>query len=95
MATMQCLSADLSPGDLYTKLRWQCYQGHTFEASPYTVLKAGHWCSSCCTPEYQWRMDVVAKHSPFHAQVWNDSHHAEENYIYSLQNGTAIMETVK
>ena len=91
----RCLSPKMTSGNLYTKLLWQCHEGHTFEASPYTVLKAGHWCSDCCTPEYQWRMDVVAKHSLFHAQIWNDSHSPDENYIYSLQNGTTAMEAVK
>ena len=45
------LSSTMVPGDLRTKLTWQCHNGHVFESSPYTILKAGHWCPECCSPK--------------------------------------------
>lgn len=67
--------------DMYTKIEWQCHNGHSFLASPYTVLKAGHWCPVCCQPE-PWDYDRLAKHIPFFAQIWYDSHDKEENCSY-------------
>jgi hypothetical protein len=37
-------------------------------------------------------MDRVAKHSPFHAQVWSDSHSPDESFLYRLRGGKAEME---
>ena len=88
----ECLSGSMKPGDLYQKLRWRCHEGHEFEATPFTILKAGHWCPRCCQREHEWRMDIVAKHSPFHAQVWQDSHAPEESFVYSLRDSMAYME---
>ena len=74
----KCISETMTKGDLYTKLVWECHDGHRFEASPYTVLKAGHWCPVCCQPE-PWDFDRLAKFMPFYAQVWYDTHAVEEN----------------
>ena len=82
----KCLSKSMTKGDLYTKLEWSCHDGHRFFASPYTVLKAGHWCPECCMPE-PWRFDILAKSIPFFAQVWYDTHAKGENAIYYLENG--------
>lgn len=76
------LSSTMMPGDLKTKLTWQCHNGHTFESSPYTILKAGHWCPECCSPADSWKYDELAKHIPFFAQIWYDDHDHEENYFY-------------
>ena len=65
----KCLSPDMKKGDLYTKIKWQCHNGHVFESSPFTVLKAGHWCPECCQPA-PWNFDELSKHIPFFAQVW-------------------------
>lgn len=75
----KCISKDeeVTP---YGKLLWQCSEGHTFSAAPYTVLKAGHWCPFC-QPE-PWNFDKLAKKSPFYAQVWYDSHLKEESVKY-------------
>lgn len=35
------------PGDVSTRLRWCCADGHEFSASPRLVLGAGHWCPVC------------------------------------------------
>lgn len=88
----ECLSESMEPGAVYQKLQWRCHEGHVFEATPFTILKAGHWCPRCCQTDREWRMDIIAKYSPFHAQVWRDSHAPEESYVYSLRNGAAHME---
>ena len=76
-------------GSPYKKLRWRCHGGHEFFSSPYTVLKGGHWCPVCCQPS-PWEYDRLAKHSPFFAQVWYDSHEKNENYVYEAdEDGTA------
>lgn len=77
----KCLSRAMQRGDLYTKLEWECHDGHRFYASPYTVLKAGHWCPECCQPE-PWDFDRLAKFTPFFAQVWYDTHSKGENSRY-------------
>ncbi|MBR5969691.1 MAG: NAD(P)-dependent oxidoreductase [Lachnospiraceae bacterium] len=79
-----CLSCEMQQGDLYTKLSFRCHEGHVFAASPYTVLKAGHWCEAC-EPEGVWRMGVLAEHVPFYAQVWYDTHDAREKTAYRLE----------
>ncbi len=89
----KCLSESMTPGDLYTRLTWCCHEGHIFEATPFTILKAGHWCPECCQTDNRWNADRIAAHSPFHAQVWLDSHSADERYIYILEDGQARMET--
>lgn len=77
----KCLSKTMVKGDLYTKLKWQCHDGHVFESSPYTIIKAGHWCPECCMPA-PWKFDELAKHIPFFAQVWYDTHDPSENNFY-------------
>ena len=85
----EVLSEEMKTGDLRTKLTWKCHNGHTFESSPYTILKAGHWCPCCCEPKDEWHFDELSRHIPFFAQAWYDSHNKEENYIYSFdENGT-------
>ncbi len=65
----------------YAKLTWKCHDGHTFEMTPYTVLRGGHWCPKCCQPA-PWDFDRLAKDVPFFAQVWYDSHEEDENVTY-------------
>ncbi len=77
----KCLSESMKKGDLYTKLKWQCHDGHIFEATPYAVIKAGHWCPVCCQPG-EWDFDRQAAFSPFFAQVWYDTHAKGERYVY-------------
>ena len=76
----KCLSEKMTTGALFTKLNWQCAEGHTFQASPYLVLKAGHWCDKCL--EAPWNFDAQAKKNPFMAQVWHQDHDISENNIY-------------
>lgn len=77
----KCISTSMTKGDLYTKLEWECHDGHRFFASPYTIIKAGHWCPVCSVPE-PWDYDRLAKDNPFFAQVWYDSHKKNENAVY-------------
>ncbi len=70
----------MKQGDLNTRLKWTCSQGHEFEASPYLVLKTGHWCSECLRPP--WNFDEQAKTSPFMAQQWHADHDPNENNVY-------------
>lgn len=91
----ECLSKTMKKGDLKTKVLWKCHEGHEFMASPYTVLKAGHWCDKCALPLDVWEWDKLAKHSMFHAQIWYDFHEKHENFVYKLKNGVASMEETK
>ena len=80
---------EMEKGEIYRKVRWRCHDGHEFSASPYTVLKGGHWCPVCCRPA-SWDFDRLAKHNPFFAQVWYDSHDNCENFRYEMdENGNA------
>jgi len=75
-----CLSGEMKQGDLGTPLKWSCAHGHTFVASPYLVIKTGHWCSDCLKPP--WNFDEQAKANPFIAQVWHADHNKSENNEY-------------
>jgi len=74
----QCLAASWE-GELYTPLAWRCAFGHTFDARPYTVLRAGHWCPECVA---HWDGDVQARYNPFFAQVWYADHAPDETNVY-------------
>ncbi|MCY3412722.1 MAG: NAD(P)-dependent oxidoreductase [Candidatus Heimdallarchaeota archaeon] len=69
----QCLSASMTQGDIYSPLVWQCHRNHKFEATPFLILKAGHWCPEC--ERSAWDYADYAKHSPFFAQVWTPLHY--------------------
>lgn len=88
----KCLATHFTKGDWHTKVLWECAEGHTFEASPFTVLKAGHWCPHCIC-ENQWNFDHLAKKNPFYAQIWYDTHDEKENNLYYYdKNGHAVMK---
>ncbi len=76
----KCLSKEMETGDLYAPLEWECSCGHTFKASPFLILKAGHWCPHCAVPP--WNFDELAKHSKFYAQIWYNDHGKDENNFY-------------
>ena len=44
----KCLSEKY--GNTFTKLKWQCKKGHSWEATPNSV-KRGTWCPYCCGHE--------------------------------------------
>lgn len=64
----ECLAAGLEMGDLYSPLHWRCARGHEFSATPYLVLRAGHWCPECEAPP--WDYDERSAVNPFFSQVW-------------------------
>lgn len=74
-----CLSKSMVKGDLYTPLEWQCHNHHKFTATPYLILKAGHWCDECQKPA--WDYATFAKQNPFFAQVWTPLH-ADQDSVY-------------
>lgn len=39
----ECLSEEMTPGDMLTPLEWKNAEGATFKASPASVLLGGHW----------------------------------------------------
>ena len=64
----KCRSEQMIPGDLHSKLKWECAFGHQFSASPYLIIKAGHWCPICdFSPQ---NFPKIALNNPFFAQVW-------------------------
>ena len=90
----ECVASSMKKGDLYTKIEWKCHNGHRFFASPYTVLKAGHWCPECCLPDREWNFDALAKNIPFYAQLWYDTHEENENVVYKINDGVATHEEI-
>lgn len=84
----ECLSPEVDGA--YKKIVWRCCEGHVFEASPYTVLRGGHWCPACMpTP---WNFGALAKKMPYYAQAWYDSHAEDEDMVYSFDaEGKAVM----
>lgn len=70
-------------GDIYEKLDWLTQDGETFSASAFTVLKAGHWYNKIYK-ENVWEFDRLSKKDKIFAEIWLDSHSADENYQYSF-----------
>lgn len=64
----KCLTNSLAPGALHVPVQWSCAFDHRFTATPYLVLRAGHWCRECSAPP--WNYDEIAAVNPFFAQVW-------------------------
>ncbi|QUY17610.1 NAD(P)-dependent oxidoreductase [Treponema vincentii] len=85
----KCNSTTMTRGDMYRPLQWQCHNGHHFSATPYLVLKTGHWCPECCSVP-PWNFGELAKHIPFYAQVWYDDHTADETESYSAEDARDI-----
>ena len=83
----ECLSTEMTKGDLFTPLKWKCVHGHEFEMTPNLVLKGGHWCpkelpSDSEGKKFHWAYDAEAKVNPFFAQVWYPLHDKDENNEY-------------
>lgn len=85
-----CLSLTMQQGDLYTPLEWQCHNGHRFTATPFLVLKTGHWCPDCCAAP-PWNYDELARHIPFYAQLWYDDHSSDERNFYSEEDSRDML----
>ena len=83
-------------GSVYEKTEWKCAEGHVFRSSPFTVLKAGHWCPICSEPNNEWRFDLLAKSNKHIAAVWYDTHGENENRIYRVtEEDLAEAEEIK
>ncbi len=77
----EVLSSKMEKGDWYGKLEWKCHRGHIFNASPYLVLKGGHWCPTC-TKAPPWSFGKLSKDIPFYAQLYYDDHEECEDEVY-------------
>ncbi|MDR2647163.1 MAG: NAD(P)-dependent oxidoreductase [Oscillospiraceae bacterium] len=75
-----CLSETMTPGDLYTPLKWRSARGNEFEMTPNLVLRGGHWCPA--ELPWPWDYDEEARLNPFFAQVWYPLHAKGERHIY-------------
>ncbi|MCM1441541.1 MAG: NAD(P)-dependent oxidoreductase, partial [Roseburia sp.] len=84
------LSQEFTKGDMYAKLEWQTQDGEKFTATPYTVLRAGHWYNPIYR-EYTWDFDRLAKKDRIWAQIWYDSHGREENRCYRLDENFKVV----
>ena len=63
---------------VYQPIEWKCAFGHTFRATPNTVLRGGHWCPECL--RYEWHYAEIARKNPFYAQVWTPIHGDRHDY---------------
>ncbi|MCH5164204.1 MAG: NAD(P)-dependent oxidoreductase [Clostridiales bacterium] len=82
-------------GSPYDKAVWRCADGHQFEATPFSVLRGGHWCPECSQPT-PWDFDRLAKSNPFFAQVWYDSHAKDEDVVYDFnEDGSSKMTKIE
>ncbi|MBB6480530.1 NAD-dependent epimerase/dehydratase family protein [Spirochaeta isovalerica] len=63
-----CLSPRMHHGDIYSPLDWTCSCGEEFSASPFTVLRGGHWCPRCDLDSENYSRRAAA--NPFFAQVY-------------------------
>lgn len=45
----ECLSEEMTPGDILTPLEWNNAEGATFKASPASVMLGGHWGPPGCS----------------------------------------------
>lgn len=82
------LSKEHKKGDLYSPAKWTCSENHTFELTPFSVLRGGHWCPYC--NEFNvWNYDKLAKKNKFFASIWYDSHAQNENKLYYFTGNKA------
>ncbi len=88
VATMhggKLLTKTFKTGDVYTKLTWQDQDGNAFIATPFSVLRAGHW-NNPCYSSFTWDFDRLSKKDKIYSQIWHTSHSETENNIYSLDS---------
>ncbi len=89
------LTKNFRTGDLYTKLKWETQDKEQFEATAFSVLRAGHWFNSTYK-DYVWDFDRLCKKDKIFAQAWYDSHSENENNVYSMdENFNAQIRTNK
>lgn len=89
------LNADLFDGDMYKKLLWENSDGDRFEASAYTVLRAGHW-EHALYKDFRWEFDRLSKKDRIFARIWLDSHGQDDNNVYYFDSDfNAHVEKIK
>ncbi|WP_438847420.1 NAD-dependent epimerase/dehydratase family protein [Anaerocaecibacter muris] len=89
------LSEEFAKGDMHARVKWLTQDGEEFEATPYSVLRAGHW-FNVSYREYAWDFDRLAKKDRLYAQIWYDSHERDEDVFYGLdENFNAFMRESK
>jgi nucleoside-diphosphate-sugar epimerase len=54
-------------GNMNSRVKWKCCEGHVFTMTPHAVLKGGHWCIECISPP--WDYMVLSEKNPFASQV--------------------------
>lgn len=67
-------------GDVTDRLEWENSDGERFSSRGTTVL-AGHWLNPSYK-QYCWDFDRLAKTDKIYADVWYDSHAADEDNFY-------------
>lgn len=88
------LSKEFTKGSLYKKLRWKTQDDEEFIATPYTVLRAGHWYNKIYE-DYVWDFDRLSKKDKVFASIWYDSHaETENNKYYMDENFIARLESI-
>ena len=86
------VSEAFETGDVYEKLEWETQDGERFTATPYTVLRAGHWFNPIYT-SYVWDFDRLSKKDKVFASLWYDSHDRDEDIRYSFdENFKSVSE---
>ncbi len=77
------LTKTFKTGDIYAKLKWLDQDGKEFEATAYSVLRAGHW-HNPCYDSFVWDFDRLSKKDKIYAQIWYTSHKETENNVYYI-----------
>ena len=89
------ISSRFETGDMHAKIKWQTQDGEEFEATPYSVLRGGHW-YNISYRENVWDFDRLSKKDKIFAQIWYDSHDEDEDVKYGLdEHFNAYMEKSK
>lgn len=70
------ISENMTEGDIYTALEWECAEGHRFKLSPNAVIRGGHWCPDCLPTKvvtnegHPWNFEQLSMENPFFAQLF-------------------------
>lgn len=70
-------------GDMYEKMQWETQDGESFSATPFSVMRAGHW-FNVTYKENAWDFDRLCKKDKIYASLWYDSHSADEGRSYYM-----------
>lgn len=91
----ELVTATFATGDMHALVKWRTQDDEEFEATPYSVLRGGHW-YNISYRENVWDFDRLAKKDRIFAQLWYDSHERDEDTLYGLdENFKAYMRESK